>query len=79
LRQLDSVPDDIHLIVERRKDIDRRVGDEERLGVGRYVHDQDMADAAFRAQPVVLADDLGQQLVGVQTALHQQLGFAEAH
>src|SRR5208283_3567481 len=29
--------------------------------------------------PGVLADDLGHQLVGVQTALHQQLRFAEAH
>ena len=38
-----------------------------------------MADAAFGAQAGILANDLGHQLVGVQTALHQQLSFAEAH
>ena len=79
LRQLDGVLDDIDFVLERREDVDRRVGDEERLGVGRHVHDEDMADAAFRAQTGVLADDRGHQFVGVETALHQQLRFTEAH
>ena len=45
--------------LERREDVHRRVGDEESFGIGRYVHDEDMADAPFRAQASVLADDFG--------------------
>ena len=44
--------------------------------VGRHVHDEDVADAAAGAQPGLARDDRAEQLVGVQAALHQQLGLA---
>src|SRR3954466_6593635 len=44
-----------------------------------HVHDEDVADAALGPEPPLLGDDLAHQLVGVQAALHQQLGPARAH
>ena len=37
---------------QRGRDVDRRVGDEQRLRIARHVHDEDVADAARRAQAV---------------------------
>ena len=64
---------------ERRENIDRCVGDEQRLGIGRHVHDEDMADPARGADAGVLVDDFGHQLVGVETAFHQRVGLAIAN
>ncbi len=44
--------------------------------MGRHVHDEDVADAPARAQPRLALGDRAEQLVGMQAALHQQLGFA---
>ena len=49
--QIDRVLDDVALGVEIGKNVDRGVGDEKRFRIGRHVHDEDMADAARRAQP----------------------------
>ena len=75
--QVDRVLDDVALGVEVGEDVDRRVGDEQRLRIGRHIHDEDMADPPRRAQ-AGLADavDRPHQLVGVQAALHQQLALA---
>ena len=48
----------------------------EHLVIGRHVHDEDVADAAARAQARLARDDRAQQLVGVQAALHQELRLA---
>ena len=49
-RQVDGVLADVHLVLERRRDVDRRVGDDQHLVIGRHVHEEDVADAAARAQ-----------------------------
>ena len=48
--QIDGVLNDVALGVEVGKDVDRGVGDEQRLGMGRHVHDEDVADPPRRAQ-----------------------------
>ena len=48
--QVDGVLDDVALGIEIGKDVDRRVGDEQRLGIGRHVHDEDVADPPRGAQ-----------------------------
>ncbi len=57
LRQFDGVGDDVRLLVQRRPDVDRGVGDEQQLGIGRHVHDEDVADAADGANAGGAADD----------------------
>ncbi len=77
--KVDRVLDDVDLVFQRRGDVDRRVGDDQRFLVRRHVHDEAMADAARGAQPAFAADDGGHQFVGVQAALHQQLAFGFAN
>ena len=79
MREVDRVLADVDLVLERRRDVDRRVGDDQHLVIGRHVHDEDVADAAAGAQPGLARDDRAEQLVGVQAALHQQLGLALPH
>ena len=76
--QVDRVLDDVDLGLEVGDDVDRGVGDEQRRRVGRHVHDEDVADPARGAQAGLLGHDRAHQLVGVQAALHQQLGLAGA-
>ena len=74
--EIDGVLADVDLVLQRRRDVDRRVGDDQDLVVGRDVHDEHVADASAGAQPRLLGHDGTQQLVAVQAALHQQLGLA---
>ena len=74
--EIDGVLDDVALGIEVGKDVDRGVGDEQRLGVGRHVHDEDVADPPLGAQARRLCGDAAHQFVGVQAALHQQLALA---
>ncbi len=76
--EVDGVLDDVALGVEIGEDVDRRVGDEQRLGMARHVHDEDMADAPLGAQAGRRGRDLPHQFVGVQAALHQELALAVA-
>ena len=77
--EVDGVLDDVALGVEIGKDVDRRVGDEQRLGIGRHVHDEDVADPPRRAQAGRRrTSTCAHQLVGVQAALHQQLALGLA-
>ena len=48
--QIDRVLDDVALGIEIGGDVDRGVGDEQRLRMGRHVHDEDMADPPGGAQ-----------------------------
>ena len=77
--EIDRVLQDVGLVLERRRDVDGRVGDDEHLVVGRHVHDEHMAHAAAGAQAVLARDHGPQQLVGVQAAFHQELGLALPH
>ena len=46
---------DVDLVLERRRDVDRGVGDDQDLVIRRHVHDEDVADAAPGAQAGLLA------------------------
>ena len=48
--QVDRVLADVDLVLQRRRDVDRRVGDDQHLVIGRHVHDEHVADAAAGAQ-----------------------------
>ena len=54
LRQVDRVLADVHLVLERRRDVDRGVGDDQHLVVGRHVHQEDVAEAPAGAQAGLL-------------------------
>src|SRR5262249_10313245 len=49
------------------------IRDEERVGICRYVKDEDVADTTCSPQPGFRVGHRAHQLVGVQTALHQDL------
>ena len=48
--QIDGVLDDVALGIEIGRDIDRGVGDEQRVRDGRHIHDEDVADPPRGAQ-----------------------------
>ena len=77
--QIDGILDDVDLFLERRRDIDRGVGDDQRFAVARHVHHEAVTDAPCGAQSGVAADDGAHQFVGMQAALHQRFGAAFAH
>ena len=78
-RQIDGVLADVDFVLQGRRDVDRGVGDDQDLVIGRNVHDEHVADATSRAQARLPRDDRAQQLVGVQASLHQELGLALAN
>ncbi len=49
-RQVDRVLADVHLVLERRRDVDRAVGDDQHLVVGRHVHEEHVAHAPAGAE-----------------------------
>ena len=78
-REVDRVLADIDLVFERRCDVDRRIGDDEDLVIGRHVHDEHVTDAPSGPQARLSRDNCAEELVGVQAAFHQELGVALAH
>ncbi len=79
MAQVDRVLADVDLVLERRRDVDRRIGDDQHLVIGRHVHDEHVAEAPAGAQAGLARHDRTEQLVGVEAALHQQLGLALPH
>ena len=79
MRQIDRVLHDIDLVGEARGDVDRGVGDDQRVLVAGNIHHKAMADAARRADAGLARDNGAHQLVGMEAALHQGLGLALAH
>ena len=77
-REIDRVLADVDLVLQRRRDVDRGVGDDEDLVIGRHVHDEHVTEAAAGAEARLPRHDRAEQLVGVQAALHQQLRLAAA-
>ncbi len=73
--QIDGVLHDVALGIEIGKDVDGRIGDEQRLGIGRHIHDEDVADPARGAQAGLAGRHLAHEFVGVQAALHQELAL----
>ena len=66
---------DVDFVLQRRRVIDGRVGDNQDLVVGRHVHDEHVAQSTSCAQASLSRDDRTEQLVGVQAAFHQELGL----
>src|SRR5215472_806260 len=56
--------------IEIGKDVDGGGGDEQRFGVCRHIQNEDVADAARRAQAGLARGHLAHELVRVQAALH---------
>ena len=77
--QVDGVLHDVDLLLERRGDVDRGVGDDQRIEVVRHIHDEAVADAPLGADTAVAGNDRPHQLIGMQTALHQGPGLRLAH
>ena len=67
------------LSLERRRDVHRRVGDDQRVRMARHVHHEAVADAARGPEPGLSLHHRGHQLVGVEATLHQglRLGVAD--
>ena len=72
--KVDRVAHDVCLLRQRRRDVERRVGDDERPRVGGRLHQEAMAHATAGAQRT--ADDRAHQFVGMQAALHQRFDLA---
>ena len=66
-------PDRWHLhyviVLERRRDVHRGIGDDQRVEMPGHIHDEAMADPSLSADSVSRAPR-GHQLIGVQAALH---------
>ncbi len=77
-REIDGVLHDVALLDQRRIDVDRRVGDEQRARIARRVDGEDMAQAAIRAQSGFRTHDRAHEFLGVQGALHYRLDLALA-
>src|SRR5665647_20669 len=60
------------LSLQRRCDVHGGVGDDEWTLMPRHVHDEAMADPAYRAQAAFAANDSAHEFVGMQTPLHQR-------
>ena len=52
--QVDGVLYDVALGIEIGKDVDRRVSDEQRVGMRRHIHDENVADPPAVRRPVLL-------------------------
>ncbi len=76
--EIDGVLHDVNLVVQGRKDVDRRIGDQQRARIRRHSHDERMADAAGGPQTLRGGYHGAHQFIGVQAALHQRLDFAGA-
>src|SRR5215813_1705124 len=76
--EIDRVLYDVAFGLEIGKDIDRRIGDEERVRMVRDIHDENMTDPPRRAQAGGGGGNRPHQLVGVQAAFHQQLALSLA-
>jgi hypothetical protein len=74
-KHIDRVLNDIALGVEIGEDIDGGVRDEKGFVVSRHVHDENVADPPRGAQSGSRCGHGPHKLVGVQTALHQQLAL----
>ena len=75
-KQIDGVLHDIALGFEIGKYVDGGVGDEQRLRMGRHIHDEDVTDPSRRAQARCRGGHRAHQLVRMQAALHQKLALA---
>ena len=65
--------------IEIGENIDGGVGDEERFGIGRNIHDEDVADAPRGPQPGLARRNFPHQFIGMKAAFHQQIALVLAN
>ena len=65
VREVDGVLHDVALVGQRRDDVDRGVGDEDRSRITRHVHDVDVADSAAGPKAGIGRHDRMHELVCV--------------
>ena len=71
MREINRILDYINLGIEIWRDIDRRVGDDERLRIARNVHNEAMANATLSANSAMRGNNGTHEFVGMETSLHQ--------
>ena len=79
VRQVDRVLHDVDLVLQRRRDVHRGIGDDQRIEMTRHVHDEAMADPPLGADAGIAGNHRGHQLIGVQAALHQRRSLGLPH
>lgn len=79
MREVDCVLHDVAFFIERGRDVDGGVGDDERFSPTRHVHDEAVAHAPLGTQAGGARDHGAHQLVRVQRAFHQCLRTAFMH
>ena len=73
--EIDRILDDVALAIEVGENVDRRVGDEQGLGVSGHIDHEHVADAPVGAQARRFCGNAAHQFVGMKAALHQQLAL----
>ena len=79
MRKIDCVLHDIDLVGESREDVDGRISDDERLRMAWNIHHEAVAKSLACTQPAIGLHYGAQQLLRVEAALHQRLGFSLAY
>ena len=77
MRHFDRVLNDVDLVGQARRDVDRGIADDQRIFVPGNIEDEAVADARAGAQTIP-RNHRAHQLVRVQAALHQRLAPAFA-
>lgn len=73
VREINRILDYINLGIEIWRDIDRRVGDDERLWIARNVHNEAMANTTLGANAAMRGNNGTHEFVGMETSLHQSV------
>ena len=75
MAEIDRVLHDIDLVGEARRDVDRGIGDDQRVRVAGDIHHKAMADPTGGANAGLARDHGAHQFVGMKAPLHQGLGL----
>ena len=78
MRQVNGVLHNVNFGVKVGRNVNRCIGDQQRLGITRHVQHKYMADAPTSAQPGLWMHHRAQQFVAVQAAFHQRINLASA-
>ena len=70
MAEVDRVLHDVDLVGEIRRDVDRGVGDDQRVLVAGNIHHETMTNAPRRADAALARDHSTHQLVGMEAAFH---------
>jgi hypothetical protein len=79
MRQVDRVLSDVNLCVQRRRDVDGCIRDDQRVRVTWHVHDEAVANSPGGSNTRVARHYGSHQFIRVQAALHQRLDTSGGH